>query len=96
MVAAGVGVLLVVVGWGHQTGLRTVSGEIAEERQLVQAFSVSGLKYKDRLAPPTPRGDGDAAGTARAFEQWERQRAAGKGQRWEVQVDTEAKTPCPT
>jgi hypothetical protein len=96
LAVAGVGVLLAVAGWGHQTRVETAAGGLAWERELVRAFSRGGLKYTDLQAPPAPGPNQDAAAVERAFEQWERQRAAGKGRRWDVRVDTTATTPCPT
>lgn len=95
-VLAGLGVLLVVAGWSHQTQLEAVSGGPVWERELLQAFAHGGLRYAaaDSSVPPS---DGDATAIAKALDEQERrQQAEGTGRRSKVRVDTSAKTPCPT
>jgi hypothetical protein len=91
------GVLLVVLGARHVTGVETVDGGAARETQLVKAFSFGGLKFPEPAAaaePPKPTDDPVA--TAEALDRWARAQATAAPQAWQVRVDTGAKTPCPT
>lgn len=95
------GLALVLVGlallcWGaiRVTGLDTLSGDDASERQLMKAFASGGLQISDPAALPPPSILNDPALAAAAFERMqERDR---KQDKLTFKVDTSAATPCPT
>ena len=97
-IAVLIGLVLVFCGARHLTGLETVDGGTARETQLIKAFSVGGLQYADRLAPPAPPlpTPDDPAATAEALDRWAREQAAISPMTWKIRVDTGATTPCPT
>ncbi len=94
-IATLVGVLLLVCGARHLTGVETVDGGTAWETQLIKAYANGGLKYPE-AAPPPPRPQEDPVATAEALERWARQTVNATPPTWKVRVDTTAQTPCPT
>ncbi|MBI5383868.1 MAG: hypothetical protein HZA90_04190 [Verrucomicrobia bacterium] len=94
-VGALMGVIVLLCGAFHLTGLETTDGGTAREAQLVTAFAMGGVQWKDLSAPTAPAKDEDPAATARALEELEKRVNEG-GPRWVIRVDTGAKTPCPT
>ncbi len=95
-VLALIGLILMVCGARHLTGVDTTDGGSAWETQLVKAFSSGGIRLLDLAAPPPPPPTDDPAAQARAAAQLERNLARMSGPRWKVKVDTGASTPCPT
>jgi len=95
-VAALAGVVLVLCGARHLTGVDTVDGSAAQESQLIKAFSSGGLQYASELPAPAPPSLDDPAAQAEALDRWTRQQANAAPPNWTVRVDTDAKTPCPT
>ncbi|HWH71961.1 MAG TPA: hypothetical protein VNT26_21545 [Candidatus Sulfotelmatobacter sp.] len=87
-----VGLVLLVCGARHLTGVETKDGSRAWETQLVKAYSSGGLQYATQIAPPPPPKTDDPA----ALERWAKQNAQAETPTWKVRVDTEASTPCPT
>ncbi len=91
-IAVLIGLVLVVCGAMHSTGVPTVDGGTASESQLMMAYCFDGLQYAERMAPPPP----PAVDDPEALELWARQNAHTPPLTWKVRVDTAAKTPCPT
>ncbi len=91
-----IGLIVLVVGARHLTGVETTDAHTAWETQLVKAFSSGGIRLLDLTAVPPPPPPDDPAARARAEEQFERNLAKASGPRWQVKVDTGASTPCPT
>ncbi len=91
-----VGVILLLCGARHLTGVETVDGGTAWETQLVKACSAGGLKYPSEEVPPPPPRLDDPTADAAALERWARQSTAADRPAWKVRVDTTANTPCPT
>ncbi|NLH72467.1 MAG: hypothetical protein GX456_05385 [Verrucomicrobia bacterium] len=91
-----VGLLVLITGLRHLTGVETLDGNSAWETQLVKAFSTGGLRYADATAaapPVLPDNPADAVATldrARKADT-EKRHAIGR-----VRVDVGASTPCPT
>ena len=96
LVAAFLGLSILITGARHSTGVETAQGGAARETQLMKAFSSGGLQFPDQVAPPPPpKFDNSPQGLA-ALQRWEKQSAAFTPPTWLVRVDTSAKTPCPT
>jgi len=95
-IAALVGIVLVICGARHLTGVDTAEGSTAWETQLMKAFSAGGLQYADQMAPPAPPKLDDPAAAAEALDRWARQNANATPPSWKVRVDTGAKKACPT
>ena len=95
-VLALIGLIVLVCGARHLTGIDTTDGESAWETQVVKAFSNGGIRLVDLQAVPPPPPPDDPAARARAAEQLERSLARASGPRWKVKVDTGASAPCPT
>jgi hypothetical protein len=90
-----IGLIVLLCGVRHMTGVETTDGGGAWEFQLVKAFSSGGIKFVDLSAPPAPPNPDDPAAAARAQEQLDKLTHL-TGPRWKVKVDLGAKTPCPT
>jgi hypothetical protein len=95
-VLALIGLIVLVCGARHLTGVETTDGHTAWETQVVKAFSSGGIRLLDLTATPPPPPADDPAARARAEEQFERSLAKAGGPHWKVKVDTGASTPCPT
>jgi hypothetical protein len=91
-----IGVALVFCGARHLTGVDTTAGSTAWETQLIQAFSVGGIQYADRLATPPPPKPDNSPASAEALERWARENANASPPTWKVRVDIGAKKACPT
>ena len=90
------GVILLVSGVRHRTGVGTVEGSTAREVQLVRAFASGGLQYPSQIAPPPPPNLDNVADPAAALDRWAKQQAAFQPPAWKLRVDAGAQTPCPT
>ena len=95
-VLALIGLIVLLCGARHLTGIETTDGHSAWETQVVKAFSTGGIRLLDLTAVPPPPPPDDPAARARAEEQIQRSLARATGPRWKVKVDTGANTPCPT
>ncbi len=91
-VAVLIGLILILCGAMHSTGVPTVDGGPASETQLMMAYCFDGLQYADRMAAPPP----PAVDDPEALERWARENARKPPPTWTVRVDTAANTPCPT
>jgi hypothetical protein len=88
------GVVLLVLGARHVTGLETQDKEPAREHQLIKSFAYGALKVAPPPAPPDPtqfEDPADAIAALEKFEREERERPAVK-----YVVHTGAVDPCPT
>jgi hypothetical protein len=90
------GLVLVLLGARHLTGVGTMTGSIATETQLIAGFASGGLQYADRIAPAPPPKLDDPIAAAEALDRWERQQAGIRPPTWKVRVDTESRAACPT
>jgi hypothetical protein len=95
-ILAVVGLVLLLSGARHATGVDTINGTPAQETELIKAFSKGGLQYASRIAPPPPPKITDQANVQEALQQWQSERANTPPPTWKVRVDTGATTPCPT
>jgi hypothetical protein len=91
-----VGLVLLLCGARHLTGVDTTEGGTASETQLVKAFASSGLQYASKLPPSLPPKLDDPVAQAEAFKRWQIEQDNPKKLSWAVRVDTEAKAACPT
>lgn len=91
-----IGLLVLICGALHSTGVETTAGSGAWEFQLVKAFSNGGIRVVDTQAPPPPPNPDDPAAQARSMEAMRRQAASPMSPRWKIQVDLGAKGGCPT
>jgi hypothetical protein len=94
-VVALVGVLLLLAGARHLTGVETTDGDTAWETQLIKAFSSGGLSYTDPSARPPPRMPEDLPGMVLPPAPPDEPPLA-TGSRWKVRVNLGASSPCPT
>jgi len=93
-----IGLVFLLAGARHLTGVETTDGDNAWETQLMKAFANGGLRYpgdEPPPPPPPPRFD-DPAANAEALDRWARQNAQAEAPKWKVRVDIGANTPCPT
>ena len=96
LIAALAGAAVLLCGARHLTGVGTVDGKTAREKQLVQAFSSGGLQFPDQAGPPPPPKLDGVANPGEALARWSKQRAAFQPPTWKLRVDAGATTPCPT
>lgn len=95
-VIAIVGLLILIAGLRHLTGVETLDGSSAWETQLVKAFATGGLRY-DEATAAAPLNLPDNPADAAAMLDRARQAATGKRHAiGRVRVDVGASTPCPT
>lgn len=95
-VVALAGLAVAFGGVRHLTRVDTVDGNVANETQLIKAFSSAGLQYASEWTPPPPPKLSDAAAEAEALDRWAKQQANLQPPAWKVRVDTAAAAPCPT
>jgi hypothetical protein len=88
----GVGLVLLVCGARHLTGVETTDGGTARETQLIKAFSAGGLQFPQQVVSPLPPKDADPA----ALDRWIRRNSEYARPTWKVRVDAAAAAPCPT
>jgi hypothetical protein len=88
------GIILLICGATHSTGLETADGETAREMQLVKSFAVGGLQLAPRPRPPDPARYNNPAELAAAMDRFEREEREAPGIRYVV--NTTAADPCPT
>jgi|YNPBryantNP2012_1023418.scaffolds.fasta_scaffold11227_3 hypothetical protein len=91
-----VGLLVLIAGLRHLTGVETLDGSSAWETQLVKAFSTGGLRYAEATAavlPTLPDNPADAVATLDRARKSSTERPHAIGR---VRVDLGASTPCPT
>lgn len=91
-----IGILLLVCGARHSTGVDTVDGGTALETELTKAFAFGGLQYADHQPPNPPPQLDDPSAAAEALDRWAREQANATPPSWIIRVDTSARTPCPT
>jgi hypothetical protein len=94
LVAVLIGVVLLVSGATHLTGIETLEGSAAREVQLVKAFAKGGLEWYEPPPIIVPNPEQDPAGAAAAYAQMER--AQVQPARGKYRVNTGAVDPCPT
>jgi hypothetical protein len=93
-ICALIGLIVLVAGARHITGVETTDGNSAWETQLVKAFSCGGVQLVDRTARPVQPDPFRPPGTFPPPEPAREETAAGP--RWIVKVNLGANTPCPT
>ena len=89
-----IGLLVLLAGTQHLTGVDTTDGGTARETQLMKAFASGGLEMVEAAPLPDPGAFADPAQAAAAIEQWERASARSTGPKF--RVNTGAANPCPT
>jgi hypothetical protein len=94
LVGALMGLILLLTGARHLTGVETTDGGGAWETQLIKAFSSGGLDYKDTTARPAVTGPPDTPG--QFLPPGQSDEPPEGGPIWTVRVNLGAKTPCPT
>ena len=90
------GFVLLFLGAGLLTSVKTVEGSPAAETQLMKAFSSGGLQFAGQLPLPLPPNLNGVLNPAEAMDRWAKQVASAQNPNWKVRVDASAKTPCPT
>jgi hypothetical protein len=93
-VCALIGLIILLAGARHLTGVETTDGDSAWETQLIKAFSSGGLEYASssaRRAQPPPDPIPGVFLPPEAPDE-----PSDAGPRWTLRVNLSAKTPCPT
>ena len=93
-VGALAGLIILLAGVRHLTGVETTDGNSAWETQLIKAFSSGGLEYRHLVARPVQTGPDNLPGLLPPPESSDGRLISGP--RWQVRVNLEARSPCPT